>query len=413
MVGLHESFEKVVTDSGAAWTRLGLSRDRFYYLRASCKVNSQPFIRVWKTDTASRPVFIPALSETEYVMKSSGRDTDLYVLEQDVDVKSFRRTRPADFLKTMRFSRFHRFNRYADDSLMMLPLFGSKGLEMSRAMRTLAEWGFGVSSPALQHTFGYDFIEPPIVSRAPELAGSISTGIVVHLHYGDVWPDFEKRLRRLTVPFHLIVTLSEPNPDLAARISGQFRNAKVLIYPNRGRDVGPFIQLLREGHLDDFDLICKLHGKKTMSLGPRSIFGEVWRRKLLNDLVGSDELARDILQRFVDRPRLGLVGSSHFRGIYLEAWPKNEKLTLELAERLGCSREKFKLDFFAGTMFWIRREVLDLLKPLNLSQDDFPVEAGQTDGTLQHALERIFGALPGLANPPMTTEETTWLPPSG
>lgn len=397
--------------SEAAWRKLSLSKDRFYYLRLSRKVDSQPFIRVWKTDTASQPLFIPALPETEYLIKSSGQDMDLYVLEQEAEVTSFRRSHPGDFLKTLRLSRFHRFNRYADDGLSILPLFqarGVEGLEMSRAMRTLDRWGVGVSSPALQRTLGYDTAEQPVVSKVPQPVGSIATGIVVHLHYCDVWPDFEKRLRRLSIPFNLVVTLTEPNPVLVERISGQFRDAKVLVYPNRGRDVGPFIQLLREGHLDGFELIGKLHGKKTMSLGPQAVFGDVWRRVLLNDLVGSDDLVGAILQRFVNQPELGLVGSSHFRGSFQEAWPQNEKLTLELAKRLGCPDEQFKPDFFAGTMFWIRRELLDLLKPLDLSQDDFPVEAGQTDGTLQHALERIFGALPGLARPPMTIEETAW-----
>ncbi|CAM5419587.1 Rhamnan synthesis protein F OS=Afipia felis OX=1035 GN=BN961_03297 PE=4 SV=1 [Afipia felis] len=396
------------------WAKLSLPKDRFYYLRASCKVGSQPFVRVWKANPDSQPVFIPALLETEYIMKSSGRDTDLYVLEQEVDVKSFRRIRPGDFLKILPLYRFHRFNRYADESLTILPLFhasGTEGLEVSRAMRTLAGWGVGVSSLGLQRTLGYEFVEPPVLSKA-QPAGGLAIGIVVHLHYCDVWSDFEMRLRNLALPFRLIVTLTGPNPVLTARITEQFPHSKILVYPNRGRDVGPFIRLLREGHLDGFELICKLHGKKSASLGPRAVFGEVWRRLLLNDLIGSDELVKGIVQRFVDQPGVGLVGSSHFRGDYSDTWPRNAKPTLELAKRLGCSETEFKPDFFAGTMFWIRRELLDLLKPLNLSQDDFPEEAGQLDGELQHALERIFGALPGLAHPPMTIEETSWPPAS-
>lgn len=411
MIGSRGSFGEVMANPDVAWSKFSLQKDRFYYLRASCKVDFQPFVRVWKADPNSHPLFIPAAPETEYIVKSSGRDTDLYVLRQEVDVKSFRKIHPRDFFKTLRSFRFHQFNRYVDDCLTILPLFhahGSKGLETSRAMRTLAHWKVGVSSPALQRTLGYEIAEHPVSSKPLQPDGTIATGIVVHLHYCDVWPDFEKRLLNLTCPFRLIVTLNEPNPDFAAWVAGRFPDAKVLVYPNRGRDVGPFIQLLREGHLDDFELVCKLHGKKSMSLGPQAVFGDVWRRLLLNDLIGSDELVGDILRRFIKQPELGLVGSSHFRGNYPDTWPQNAALTLELAKRLGCPEEQFEPDFFAGTMFWIRRGLLDLLKPLNLSQDDFPVEAGQTDGTLQHAVERIFGALPGLACPPMTIEVTAW-----
>lgn len=48
-------------------------------------------------------------------------------------------------------------------------------------------------------------------------------------------------------------------------------------------------------------------------------------------------------------------------------------------------------------MFWIRLELLELLKPLNLSLADLPDETRQSDATLQHALERLFGALPAAA----------------
>jgi lipopolysaccharide biosynthesis protein len=97
-----------------------------------------------------------------------------------------------------------------------------------------------------------------------------------------------------------------------------------------------------------------------------------------------------------------MIGSSRFHvpGNLLSqetAWGSNRTTTLVLAERLGIDRQDFRLDYFAGTMFWARRETLELLRQLKLTLSDFPDEHGQRDGELHHALERLFGSLPRLS----------------
>ena len=61
---------------------------------------------------------------------------------------------------------------------------------------------------------------------------------------------------------------------------------------------------------------------------------------------------------------------------------------------MGIAPKDFRLDFFAGTMFWIRQEALAPLRTLDLSLADFPDENGAVDGEFQHALERTLGAVP-------------------
>ena len=51
---------------------------------------------------------------------------------------------------------------------------------------------------------------------------------------------------------------------------------------------------------------------------------------------------------------------------------------------MGVPADKFQLDFFGGTMFWVRPEALKPLRDLRLAAD-MPYENGLIDRDLPHA----------------------------
>jgi lipopolysaccharide biosynthesis protein len=97
---------------------------------------------------------------------------------------------------------------------------------------------------------------------------------------------------------------------------------------------------------------------------------------------------------FEREPSVGMIGPKVFRlpkAGHPEdlAWSTNRPLTLNIAERMGMPADKFQLDFFGGTMFWVRPEALKPLRDLHLAAD-MPYESGLIDGDLPHALERVL-----------------------
>ena len=46
--------------------------------------------------------------------------------------------------------------------------------------------------------------------------------------------------------------------------------------------------------------------------------------------------------------------------------------------------------FVTGSMFWFKPSALSKLLSINVRVSDYPIEEGQIDGTIMHAIERIL-----------------------
>jgi lipopolysaccharide biosynthesis protein len=218
--------------------------------------------------------------------------------------------------------------------------------------------------------------------------------VVAHIYYEDTWPDIAGALGGLTRPYDLIITTVAGSERLIESIRRSHPRAEIEIVDNRGRDIGPFLVLLERGRLDGYRYICKIHGKKSIDGGRKPYMGALWRRRLLFDLLGAPGAANAAIDMFERDPSIGMIGPRVYRlpkEGYADdlSWSANRSMTLELAERMGVPADEFRLDFFGGSMFWVRPEALRPLRDLRLAAD-MPYESGLVDGDLAHALERVL-----------------------
>lgn len=214
--------------------------------------------------------------------------------------------------------------------------------------------------------------------------------VLMHVYYLDLWPQLASYLLRFArfIPFDLWVNVVEqcaPDAEVACwqeNVAEQFPGTKVFSSPNLGLDVGGTIALLDKIELSSYDLCCKLHTKRN----PHNVAkGHVWRKCLLDALLGDPAKA---IEEFVD-PRVMMVGPQQY--LYATIG-KNREHVERLVSLFGIQADYAEKQFVAGTMFWCRSEILQRVKESGLSQNDFP--PGWTfDGTLAHAMERVFGYL--------------------
>ena len=211
---------------------------------------------------------------------------------------------------------------------------------------------------------------------------------VVHCFYLDIAEDLLRRLGGLGVAMRLLLTTdSEAKADvLRQMLPATGLSARIVVTPNRGRDVGP---LLIEGakHLGDADLVLHLHTKKSVH---DQIYSG-WGSYLCDNLIGSPDIVRSIL-RLLAEPEVGVVYAAHFPAVRgLRNWGYDFDDAKGLMARLGLAiRADGLLEFPTSTMLWAKVDALRPLFDLNLTYDDFPVEQGLVDGTLAHAIERCI-----------------------
>jgi hypothetical protein len=236
----------------------------------------------------------------------------------------------------------------------------------------------------------------PIERAAPPgpLGSTPAAAIVAHVYYEDTWPDIAGVLKRLSIPFDLIVTTVPGRDRLVDEVARDFPDAEVIVAENRGRDVRPFLELLEAGRLDRHRYVCKIHGKKSNDGGRISYLGALWRRRSLFDLLAGPGIAESIVRAFEADKSIGIIGPRAFRlpsetSPPSPSWGKTRPKVLELAAKMGVAAGDFRLDFYGGTMFWARPEALRPLRDLKLART-FPEEQGLLDGGLEHATERLF-----------------------
>lgn len=252
------------------------------------------------------------------------------------------------------------------------------------------------SEPALAPAIPYVLLA---LTPAPLPGEPLRVAVHLHLHYLDLFEEFIGYLGNIPVPFDLFVTVTQPAPELAADLGRRFPHVAVLEVENRGKDIGGFIAALNRFDLDRYQLVLKLHSKKSLNFGSyirvvQALFGSdvvdgaSWRRQLLDPVLGSPKAVAAVLGAFRSDPALGMVGSAKFICSAPEA---DAAMYRELCHRLGVRPQVL---FFAGTMFWVRGAVLGRIRRAGFTPEDFDSAAlGAVEGTLEHGFERAFGAL--------------------
>jgi lipopolysaccharide biosynthesis protein len=207
--------------------------------------------------------------------------------------------------------------------------------------------------------------------------------VILHLYYEDLWSSIRSYLLNAfeDQPFDLYVSVTTQAGY--KKVILDFPNAYVELVENRGRDILPFIRMLKIIDKSSYKSVCKIHSKRSIY----RVDGDAIREEILNQLLGSKEHVNDIISRFKNNEKLGIVVPQKYLFAHDDYnMTHNINQVNNLAKYLKLKFEYFV--FPAGSMFWFSPKSLDLL--LELDDAFFDIELGLADGTYAHAIERLF-----------------------
>ena len=366
-----------------------------YRLRAVVE-REEDALSLLTVGASNRNVIVPYSAGLDYVVVSNGgvalstRSSDFRVETLGALSSLWARLRLAFLFKKRKYLKYEEFSLFSVGTRAERRRFTRYNRDTMN-IGVAADTDLIAKHPEL--LYGWP-AEASLARQTTDHPADAPVAVVAHIYYEDTWPDIAGALRGLTIPFDLIVTTVAGREGLIESIQRSYPRAEIEIMENRGRDIGPFLTLLERGRLDGYRYICKIHGKKSVDGGRKTYMGELWRRRLLFDLLGAPGAASAAIDMFERDPSIGMIGPKAFRLPNAScpedlSWSANRSMTLKIAERMGLPSAKFRLDFFGGTMFWVRPEALKPLRDLGLAAD-MPHERGLVDGDLPHALERVL-----------------------
>ena len=234
-----------------------------------------------------------------------------------------------------------------------------------------------------------DVFEPTSATHLLPFDATQRVALHAHFYYERLADEFAARLTRNQTCCDLFVSTDtdEKAKYLRSVFSRYPGSVNVTVFPNRGRDIGPFFTGLADRLAGGgYDVIGHVHGKRSSDTD--SAMGEAWRDFLWENLIGGEFGMIDLaVSVFAANPQIGLLMTED---PHLVGWDANRTVAEDLARKMKISTPLADFfDFPLGTMFWCRPDALRPIFDLAINWNEYPQEPLPFDGTILHAIERL------------------------
>lgn len=222
------------------------------------------------------------------------------------------------------------------------------------------------------------------------------TAVAVNLYYEDTLHQYFEYLDNIPREIEVYIYSSNEKALVAiVQYANQRENTYSFRKVNRGRDISAFLVAFKEIALKK-RFLCFLHDKREKDLHFREDT-DYWVENLWSNTVGSETYILNVLG-ILNENKVGILTPPIPFGNQLAYWYTNQwtntdlNLVQELAAKLKlqCDIDCEKMPITLGSVFWCRMEAIKKLLEYGWKYEDFQEEPLPDDGTVSHAIERIF-----------------------
>ena len=220
--------------------------------------------------------------------------------------------------------------------------------------------------------------------------------VQAHIYYTELLEEIVNKTNNIPVPFDLYITTDKEEKKIYIenflKKNSKTNKFKILITKNKGRDIIPCLIQLKD-ILMKYKYFCHIHTKKH---GPKKGKGKYWQQYLFENLLGNKNIIIKILSDFENNKKLGFIFPEpdffHISKAYMHENFLNYYYMHKILDILFPNKDIWPgniLAFPVGNMFWSRTKAIYQIfneKIIELS----PEENGALDGTILHAIERIW-----------------------
>ncbi len=232
-----------------------------------------------------------------------------------------------------------------------------------------------------------------------EATGKKKALLVAHISYKNLIEKCFEYIKKVPLYIDIIIsTKGDENIEIISQYISKLnrKNIKIVVPQNRGREISSLLVACRNDILK-YDYLCFVHDKQSNSGTPYHTVGQSFMDILWENTISNTVYIENVLEQLETNPRLGVLGPpapfvSKYFMVAAMSWSNCFQKTKELCERLhlSCTISEDVRPFMLGTTFWCKTDALLPLFNYEWSYEDFEPEPMRTDGTISHAVERVF-----------------------